>query len=45
MRFFEGGGSRKAESSDRNKHIMIDLGTGNNNKMCVFRAVTCLICC
>lgn len=22
--------------SPRNKHIMIDLGTGNNNKMCVF---------
>lgn len=22
--------------SVRNKHIMIDLGTGNNNKMCIF---------
>ena len=24
---------------------MIDLGTGNNNKMCVFRLATRFICC
>ncbi len=26
----------KLISPGRNKHIMIDLGTGNNNKMCAF---------
>jgi len=31
--------------SCRNKHIMIDLGTGNNNKMCVFRLATRFIWC
>ena len=28
--------TRSVSSFHRNKHIMIDLGTGNNNKMCVF---------
>lgn len=25
----------------RNKHIMVDLGTGNNNKMCVLHPCPC----
>lgn len=36
--FFYRYGYPSGPTDSRNKHIMIDLGTGNNNKMCAFHA-------